>query len=67
MISTRRFLARPWGVSFGARRSDSPRPSARMRPGATRTARSLATDSARALESSQFDGKRSVRIGALSV
>src|SRR5262249_14034419 len=66
-ISTRRLRAWPLGVSFGAMGSVSPTPSAARRPGSTRVARSLATDSARALESSHVAEKRRVRIGTLSV
>src|SRR5262249_20529424 len=66
-ISTRRLRASPLGVSFGTMVSVSATPSAARRPGSTRVARSLATDSARALESSHVAEKRRVRIGTLSV
>ena len=55
------------GASLLAMGSLSPLPTDRRRDGGTRVASSPATDSARAVDSSKFEGKRRVRMGTLSV
>ena len=70
-ISTRRFLARPCGVSLGATGRASPKPWAEIEfCGTPLETRKRTTASARADESSRFDGKRAFSsgpIGTLSV
>src|SRR5207244_11961771 len=68
MMATRRFLARFEALSFGTSGSESAKPSARSRAGSFMSAAIRpTTDRARSVESSQFDGKRAVRIGWSSV
>ena len=59
MISTRRFLARPCAASLDATGRESPKPCADRMFGFTPCAtRYRTTSAARAVESSQFEGKR---------
>ena len=67
VISTRRFCARFAGVSLSATGSVSARPSARHALGLDGGREQRLTASARSCDRCQFDGKRSVRIGWLSV
>src|SRR5580658_47138 len=66
--SVRRFAARPSGVLLDAMGSPSARPSAEISRRSVTLCRSRSrTVSARATDSWKFDGKRSERIGTLSV
>src|SRR5207237_4691371 len=68
MIATRRFLARFAALSLGTSGSESASPSARSRVGSFISAASNPTTlRARSVDSSQFDGKRAVRMGWSSV
>src|SRR3954466_4571434 len=67
-ISTRRFFARPSGVSFVSTGTSEPLPSVWTRSGLVRPFfRSSATAFARSTERFQFDGNRTLLIGRLSV
>src|SRR5574343_1347771 len=68
VMATRRFWARPSGVSLSAVGLVSPRPTATRRSGAmpfSMNRRTMLT--ARAADSSQLDGKNALRMGVLSV
>src|SRR5207247_10384345 len=67
-ISTRRFLARPSGVALLVIGTSGPFPSMSTRPESARPSLSTAaTALARSTERSKFEGKRTVRVGVLSV
>ena len=67
ITSIRRFCSWPSRVSFDAMGSLAARPSAlKRRPSLSDCASSLRTDSARASDRCQFEGKRTERIGTLS-